>query len=237
VSRGPHPDEGAPGAARVRFRPTFHRERDPLYAISDPDGREAAFVTLHARWFQRLGLDRLLPGALAERPEVEAACARCVVLRARAAAVEAADLLVAPPRPPTLLVRCTPERLASPADARAFLRHELLHVADMLDRDFGYEPRLPDGAGRRPDARLAERYRVLWDTYVDGRLVAGTRAPAGLRAERWREFRSAFPELGDEAPAAFREFFGARHRTHAELVAFAGTGGGRVAAEATVAAR
>jgi hypothetical protein len=159
----------------------------------------------------------------------------CVVLQARAAAAEAADLLVAPPRPPTLLVRCTPERLASATAARAFLRHELLHVADMLDRDFGYEPRLPADGGRRLDARLAERYRVLWDAYVDGRLVATGRAPASLRAERLREFRSAFPELAGTAPTAFREFFDAQHRTHAELVA--GAGGGRTAAEATVAAR
>jgi hypothetical protein len=213
----------------------FHDARDPLYGIADAEARERAFVALHARWFQRLGLDRSLTGALAERPEVGAACARCVVGRAGGAAAEAADLLVAPPARPTLLVRCTPERLAVPERALAFLRHELLHVADMLDPDFGYEPRLPAGSGRRPDARLADRYRVLWDAYVDGRLVAGARALASLRVERLREFRSAFPELGDEAPAAFREFFDARRRTHAELVAFAGAGGERPAGGAVAA--
>jgi hypothetical protein len=211
--------------AAVRARPeTFHRERDPLYAIADGETREAAFVALHARWFQRLGLDRWLPDALAERPQVAAACERCVVLRARAAAAEGADLLVAAPRAPTLLVRCTPERLAAPAAALAMLRHELLHVADMLDHDFGYEPRLPHEDGRLPAGRLAERYRVLWDAYVDGRLVAGARAPAAVLAERLREFRAAFPELGDGAGAAFRRFFDARRRTHAELIAFATAG-------------
>ena len=216
----------------------FHAERDPLYAIADAEAREAAFLTLHARWFQRLGLDRALPEALAERPEVAAACDRCIVARARAAPAEAADLLVAPPLSPTLLVRFTPEGLGSRERALAFLRHELLHVADMLDRDFGYEPRLPPSGGPRlRDDRCAERYRVLWDAYVDGRLVAAGHAPVTVRFERLREFRRAFPELGEEAEADFQRFFDACRCTHAELAVFASAGAERAVPEAPVAAR
>jgi hypothetical protein len=200
----------------------FHDERDPLYTIGDAEAREAAFATLHVRWFERLGLDRSLAEALAERPEIEASCARCVVGRAGAVPAEAADLLVAPPARPTLLVRLTPARVAVPERALAFLRHELLHVADMLDRDFGYEPRLPPtGDGRLLDDRRAERYRVLWDAYVDGRLVAASRALPDVRAERLHEFSRAYPELDDRVEAAFERFFAARRCTHAELVAFA----------------
>jgi hypothetical protein len=200
----------------------FHDERDPLYAIDDVEARDTAFAGLHARWFERLELDRSLTTALAERPEVEAACARCVVGRAGVAAAEAADLLVAPPARPTLLVQLTPTRLAKPERALAFLRHELLHVADMLDHEFGYEPRLPPtGGGRLLDDRRAERYRVLWDAYVDGRLVAASRALPAVRAERLSEFSRAYPELGDRVGQAFERFFAARRCTHAELVAFA----------------
>jgi hypothetical protein len=216
----------------------FHDERDPLYTLADAEAREAAFVTLHARWFQRLGLDRPLPEALAERPEVAAACGRCIVARAGAAAAEAADLLVAPAVRPTLLVRVTPERLGVWERARAFLRHELLHVADMLDRDFGYEPRLPAGDGPTLRAgRRAERYRVLWDAYVDGRLVAAGRAPVSVRLARLREFGRAFPELGEQAETAFRRFFEAGRCTHADLVAFATAGDARDIPEAPVARR
>jgi hypothetical protein len=213
--------EAAVLAARADGR-SFHDERDPLYGIVDAEARESAFVALHARWFQRLGLDRSLTEALAERPEVAAACARCVVGRAGAAAAEAADLLVAPPGRPTLLVRCTPDRLAARERALAFLRHELLHVADMLDGDFGYEPCLPPAPGARlRDDRRAERYRVLWDAHVDGRLVAEGRAPLSVRLARLQEFRQAFPELDEEAEATFQRFFGARRCTHATLVALA----------------
>jgi hypothetical protein len=204
----------------------FHDAREPLYAIADVEVREAAFVALHTGWFERLGLDRTLPEALAERPGVAPACARCVVVRAGAPAAEAADLLVAPPGPPTLLVRLTPETLAAPERARALLRRELLHVADMLDPGFGYEPGLPpSGGGRLLDDRRAERYRVLWAACVDGRLAAEGRAPATARAERLREFTRAFPELGAAAGTVFQRFFDAPGRTHDDLVALAAGGG------------
>jgi hypothetical protein len=108
----------------------------------------------------------------------------------------------------------------------------------MLDRDFGYEPRLPAGDGPTLRAgRRAERYRVLWDAYVDGRLVAAGRAPVSVRLARLREFGRAFPELGEQAETAFRRFFEAGRCTHADLVAFATAGDARDIPEAPVARR
>jgi hypothetical protein len=78
------------------------------------------------------------------------------------------------------------------------------------------------------DNRRAERYRVVWDAYVDGRLVAASRALVAVRAERLTEFRRAYPELGDGVEAAFERFFEARRCTHAELVAFASVSSGWV---------
>ena len=205
----------------------FHAERDPLYGIVEGDDREAAFTELHACWFDRLGLDRALRQALAERPEIEERCARCLVFRASAARDEVADLLVSPSGP-HLLLRLMPETLAAPEPALALLRHELLHVADMLADDFGYEPRLPsaEGAALLDHAR-AGRYRVLWDAYVDGRLVRDGRAPSTRRAERLSEFRRAFPALGERVEAVFERFFDAARCTHADLVAFVTADGER----------
>jgi hypothetical protein len=208
---------GHPGAG------AFHAERDPVYGLAPAEAREAAFTALHARWFERLRLDRSLREGLGERPEILAACARGLVARARGSRGQGADLLVAPPAPPTLVVRLGPETLAARADALALLRRELLHVADMLDPEFGYEPRLPAGEGGAiHDRRRAERYRVLWDAWVDGRLIRSGRASSAARTDRLRDFRQAFPELGGEAEAVFEQFFGAARCTHADLVRWAG---------------
>ncbi len=203
----------------------FHAERDGLYQIVEPEPREAAFAALHARWFERLALDRPFRETLAEWPAIAARCGRWLVTRARGGRDEAADLLVAPSAPPTLLVRVSPETVAAGARLRLLLRRELLHVADMLDPRFGYGPSLPEGVA--PGAResvVRGNYRVLWDAYVDGRLVRLGSVPASVRVARLAEFVSAFPYLGERAEAAFERFFGAREVTHAALLAFAAGG-------------
>lgn len=200
----------------------FLGERDRLYEVADPEAREEAFAALHGAWFARLGLGQPAQAALDERPEIEGRSRRCIVARALAARDEAADLLIAPPEPPTILIRVLTGTLCVPDRFRRFLRHELLHIADMLDPGFGYEPRLPgSGGGALRDRALAGRYRVLWDAWVDGRLARIGWAPAAIREERFAEFARAFPELGDRAPEAFDRFFGAARCTHADLVAFA----------------
>ena len=203
----------------------FHAERDALYRIAEPEPREAGFAALHARWFERLALDRPFGEALAERPAIAARCRRWLVARARGTRDEAADLLVAPSAPPTLLVRVTAETVATAERLTLLLRRELLHVADMLDPRFGYAPSLPEGlAGGARESVVRGNYRVLWDAYVDGRLARRGAVPPAARAERLLEFGRAFPHLGAGTAAAFERFFGARELTHAELLAFAAGG-------------
>jgi hypothetical protein len=207
----------------------FHRERDRLYEIADSEVREAAFRALHAAWFERLNLGREVGQALAERPLVAAGIGRCLVASATSGRDEMAELFVtteAGALRRAVVIRVRPARLLDTVRIREFLRRELLHVADMLDPAFGYEPQLPPSEGGPAHERLVkDRYGVLWDAYVDGRLARLGWAPPGTRAERLAAFRRAFPMLGERAEAAFDRFFGAEALQHADLVAFAARGG------------
>jgi len=210
----------------LRARPEardFHRERDPLYEQQcDVQVRDAAFGALHARWFERLDLDRPVRVALAEQPRIGAGCGRCLVARAPVSRDESADLLVAPSRLPVVLVTLTVETLAAGDRALPLLRHEFTHVTDMLDPGFGYEPLLPGVPGNSPSERLLrERYRALWAASIDGRLARRGLAPPGARAERWRGFTRVFPELGDRGAGVFARFWDGERPTHADLVRFA----------------
>lgn len=206
-------------------RREFHAERDRLYEIVEPESRETAFTLFHARWFERLALDRPFHEILPQCPEIGTRCRRWLVARARSGRDEAADLLVAPATRPTLLVRVTPETVAAPERLRLLLRRELLHVSDMLDPRFAYEPTLPEGtAGRARERVVRDNYRILWAAYVDGRLLRAGRLSAAARAERFGEFVRAFPHLGEAAEGEFERFFDATERTHAELLAFASGG-------------
>jgi hypothetical protein len=142
-------------------------------------------------------------------------------------AIEGAELFVAPGNGSregarrTLVLRVRPETFTCPDRLRALLRHELLHIADMLDPAFGYEPRWAEPARAPLDHLFRERYRILWDAFIDGRLVRLGRAPGAVRGERLGEFARAFGMLGERTEEAFGRFFGATRLTHAELGAFA----------------
>ena len=67
---------------------------------------------------------------------------------------------------------------------------------------------------------LRERYRVVWDTTVDGRLSRSGRVGARVRAARGAEFARTFPMIGDGTDAAFATWFDQPRPSHAAIVAF-----------------
>jgi len=67
---------------------------------------------------------------------------------------------------------------------------------------------------------LRERYRVLWDATIDGRLCREGLLGAGARAVRLSEFARAFPMLRERTQAAFAPWFDGPRLTHAAIVAF-----------------
>ncbi len=207
----------------------FHRQKDRLYETKDPEAREAGFRGFHGTWFETLGLARPIVQALDEQPSIAAATRSCQVASARARPEEGAELFVGPAGDALsdrerrwVVIRLSPEALAIPDRVLQFLRHELLHIADMLDPRFDYEPRLPEpAAGPAPERLLRDRYRVLWDTTIDGRLMRLGRAPASARPDRLRDFARTFPMLGAHTEATFARFFDRDSGTHTDLATFA----------------
>jgi hypothetical protein len=206
----------------------FRRERDHLYDQADPDRREADFRAFHMRWFARLGLHRVIEDIVAPRADILNRVAGCRVSRALIRRDEGADLLDPSPATaradvrPTLALRLRPPALLDPATLGAFLAHELTHVSDMLDPVFGYERALPPSDdGPSSDNILRDRYRVLWDVTIDGRLARRGLAGARVRETRRQEFAATFAMLGEEGPGVFDDWFDRVEPTHRALVAFA----------------
>jgi hypothetical protein len=195
--------------------------------VTDAEERERAFQDLNAGWFARLGLADPIEKAIGEQPLVLSGAGHCLVASAPEQKAEGAELFVTreagdgKKEKPTVCILLMPRSLLDPARVLTLLRHELLHVADMLDPNFGYEPALPPAeGGPTHDALLKNRYRVLWDTTIDGRMTRRGWATAALRAERLADFARAFPMLGARTEDTFGRFFD-RDSTHTELVAFA----------------
>ena len=201
----------------------FHSRREGLYLHEDPDEREAGFEALHGEWFVCLGLDRPLHRALAERPIVMGGVSECRVTRAHSRRQEMADLVgrEAAGAEPVLVVRLRPESFLEHETLLGLLRREVLHVADMLDPAFGYEKRLPASEeGPSYDNILRDRYRAIWATTVDGRLLRQGLCGEAVREKRRKDFARSFGPLGDQVDVGFESWFEEPHPTHAAMVSY-----------------
>lgn len=206
----------------------FYRQRNALYEISDPEERERAFQSLHQEWFPRLRLADQIEKAINEQALLATAVGLCLVICAPARREEGADLLVSfeeslnTKERRTLRILLRPESLLDPLALLTFLRHEFFHITDMLDPLFGYEPVLPVAEAGPPHDRLVrDRYRVLWDATIDGRMVRRGWAPESIRIQRLQDFGLTFSMLEEKTAQVFARFFDQEPHTHAELVAFA----------------
>ena len=197
----------------------FHREREPVYRLEDPEARERAFARLHGDWFRRLAIDAPINQATGEHGDLMAAVSRCLFAPALTRRFQGAELFVNSSGARSVVVTILPELLTEPDRALEFFRRELMHIDDILDPGFRYEPSLPQHpAGPAHDRVLQTRYRALWNCSVDGRLVKLGRVTEGARAFRLSEFGRAFACLGPGIEDCFEGIFSGARPDHPTMV-------------------
>jgi len=194
-----------------RTERALRAELENVYRTRDPDERDAHFVRIHGRWFAELELDQPLRKLLAEQPLIAERVARCHVREAPGRRRESVELFVRATAESgrgeerTLMIDLCPETLLDADRLDAWLRRELYKIADMVDDAFGYSPHLPQVHRSRQNL-IRDRYRVLWDAYVEVRMRrAFPESAADL--ERWSaRFRRAFSIDDDSVAAACLQY-------------------------------
>jgi len=174
--------------------PRFHREREKLYGILDPDERNAAFFRLHLSWFREWGLETLIQEVLAEYPLLARELNVLAVRKTRGKNDEGAELYVNEAGRRSAILSLRAEAFSRDAALQDYLRHEFMHLRDMVDPMFGYSPTLDLAGLNVAQYRLArERYRLLWDAAIDGRLCAAGRTPSRSREQHAEAFARSYP--------------------------------------------
>lgn len=205
----------------------LHRTLDPLYAMAPDHEREAGFRDAYAKFFSRLGLADVLVALLEERPIIGERVHQILIREAPTANRESAELFVrkgsgaVDRENRTLVIGVSVDGLMSGKQTIAKMRRELLHVADMLDEDFQYRR---EEIEARPSRRniIYDRYRVLWDIYVHGRLDREGRGEEGSDAWLRALFAKVFGENSDDAShAAFDRIHESTRLTHGQLFGWA----------------
>lgn len=180
----------------------FHAQRSTLYdAQGSTEQREAAFQQLAARYFHELGFAEVFTKRLEEFPLVSAYVLALIVRRVFCRKEERVELYVLPESeahrhsvgPATLLIDLQAIRCRDRHRLVAWLRHELMHVSDMLDPAFAYEPH-PELGGEcdLEHDLIRERFRLLWDLFVEGRMRQRGWQTVVEESVRRREFERTF---------------------------------------------
>lgn len=202
-------------------------ELDAAYGIMDQDMRDERFAQIHGRWFVKLDLDQPIRTLIAEQPLIERRVGRCHVREAAGRRRENVELFVRTrstadgENERTLIIELCPESLLETDRLSAWLRRELFKIADMLDDAFGYSPGLPEVHHARQNL-VRDRYRVLWDAYVEARLRrAGNESSTGFRRLR-ESFGRAFSGGGSMASAmCLDKLLQRTSSTHGDLLRWA----------------
>jgi hypothetical protein len=207
-------------AGDVALAHTYRCLSDPLYDLPSEEEREQGFARLHVQLFEQLGFSKQVRDALAEFPDVTRKVRRVFVNRAFTRTDEGADLSQ---DAKSVGISLMANRFEEVWRLRAFLRHELMHVADMLDEAFGYDR--DDGLLTYLPAQrniIRDRYRVLWDVTIDGRLTRTRKETVASRGDRYREFSALFANLPElQRLQIFERLWGAEGVKHGELLAMA----------------
>ena len=149
----------------------FHFERERIYSILDPDARGDAFSGFHLRWFRHWGLERPLRDALGVFPGLETTLSVLAFRKSRTRSEEGAEMYVNPAGRRNGVVALRAMQFESDEKLVPWLRRELMHLADMVDPEFGYSPAIPGGESSLGQHRpVLERYRLLWNISIEGRL-------------------------------------------------------------------
>lgn len=209
------------GIGELQIR-RFYAERNQLYTIGDTEERNSAFFNLHLQWFWEWGLDSEIKMILGSFQVLVDSTETLAIRKARAKGDEGAELYVSGNSKNAVVALKTERFLDGSALAR-FLHHELMHLQDMVNPEFAYTPDVGANCCDASQQRLVrERYRVLWDVAIDGRLIRHGRLTLGSRDSRRSDFERGFAFLPvEQRLAMFETLWQADQPTHSQLLNWA----------------
>jgi hypothetical protein len=174
----------------------YHEKRDAIYEMEE-ESRPRKFRELDNDFFNRLGCDVYIKEVFDEYPDIEEKIESVHVRRATTKQNEGSNVVDEGRK---VIIRLYPEIFIEGSnEIRRVIRHELMHVSDMMNKEFNYNVNEEFSKSPMEERIMRDRYRLFWDISVDGRLTNnGLETPAS-REERKREFDSFFSKIPEES--------------------------------------
>jgi hypothetical protein len=212
----------------------FHQYADPIYERFALDDREAEFKKLYQYLFGIWGFADIVRDAFDEFPALRERIGIVLVRGVLKEDQEGVDILRKWGSVEQELARqfeekglkgvgikLLPRRFYDPALTR-YCRHELMHISDMLDSRFAYDPDTKVGQNPGEETLILHRYRVLWCLNIDSRLQSAGKESMLSKEDRFKEFRSWHRKIpATQLRSVFEGLWQTESLTHSELVEMA----------------
>lgn len=185
----------------------YHSLTDPVYDNFPLDERPAHFKKIEWDFFKKLGFPKIIKEVFDEFPDIEGKVAGGVVTKAMSPFDEGSNLTKGPSEgagQKRIIVKLLSDRFLEIPYLKRLIRHELMHVADMLSESFGYrDERL--GCNPMEESIIKERYSIFWDIFVDSRLIRKGKETVSDKDGRYGEFESLYKKIPPEIKLAIFE--------------------------------
>jgi hypothetical protein len=201
---------------------SFHQGRTRIYETVEKEGQPKAFQDLNATFFSDLCLDKNFQDIFQEYPLLQSSGMDVYVKSTFQKRQERSELFV-DGSARTLILSLRVLQTLDLGLLAPFLRHELMHISDMVDPDFQYDPNpVMGGTGQVEEELIRDRFRVLWNLYVSARLVGRGHAPLIPFNNLRGEFERSFSHIDEvEKAKIIQNFVGQKKWTQAELLQLA----------------
>lgn len=193
----------------------YHKLRDGIYDIEE-EMRPKRFKDLDNDFFARLGYDRFLVEMLNEFSDIKENVEEVHVRTATTKQNEGSNVVDGGKK---VIIRLYSDQFIEGKEIYKVLRHELMHVSDMLDESFGYRAELFH-CSPMEERIIRDRYRLFWDIHVDGRLEREGRETIATKEDRKKEFVSFFSKIPEKTRDLIfeRMWSGKEPLTHDKMV-------------------
>lgn len=182
----------------------YHALTDPVYENFPLDERPAQFKKIEWDFFKKLGFFNLIKESFDEFPDLEGKVIGGVITKAKNPFDEGSSLTKGPgegTEQKRIIVKLLIDRFQEIAYLKKLIRHELMHVSDMLSESFDYkDERL--GCNPMEESIITERYSIFWDIFVDSRLIRKEKETISDKEGRYAEFESLYKKIPTEIKAA-----------------------------------
>ncbi|MGR3176988.1 MAG: hypothetical protein ACUZ8E_02900 [Candidatus Anammoxibacter sp.] len=201
---------------------SYQEDKDPLYQLPGDD-QDKAFHELNIKYFSLLGYSEFIYNIIREFPIFSEKIDKISFLKTDKRKEKGADLFfhtdneIAHGAAKTVVFKILPDQFLNIDHLKMDFQNEFLHIHDMLDVEFGYEPSLNVKDENMMRYKLIQdRYMVLWQAYVNVRLSG--RCPDYKCVDIFPDMVRVFPDLPKEGVLTILDGLKCSKWTHSGLL-------------------